>query len=286
MALVSQNIFLTTQQEDLPKRKNYRLEDSVTLLYCLEGSMDAIVNEKKVTVLPQHVFVVLPNTFMGEITVSYDFKFIMLRVKAKLFQEILLDNFRIEPRWWEKQSIMETCPSVHLEPYYQDLLLTYYHIIGLFMKDPKRTNYRTAILHSCIRALILELLNYLDNILEAVPEGEIRSSVNQSDYIFQKFLDLLHSNPHEREVQWFAEKMGITPKYLSEICKQRSAKSASEWIVEVTMNEIKQRLLHTPDSIKEIAYQLGFPNSSFFCQYVRKHTGMTPIQLRKKKTLQ
>lgn len=285
MTLSSDSVFLTNAAESLPKHTHYQLGDSMSLMYCHTGSMDIICNGKHIKVLPQHIFVVLPNTYISEFSISPDFTFTLLRVKAELFQQILFDNFRIEPRWWEKQRFLKMCPSIYLEPIHQDLLKAYYNLFQLYMQDPIQSMYRINITHSAVRALVLEMFNYLDTILEPATEEEMRS-VTQSDYTFRNFLELLQQNPQQREVQWFAERLNITPKYLSEVCKQRSNKSASEWIVEVTLNDIKQKLAHSGESIKEVAFQLGFPNSSFFCQYVKKHTGMTPNHLRKQKDLQ
>lgn len=285
MTLSEENVFLTTSSEELPKRTHYQLGDSMTLMLCHTGSMDIICNGKKMTVRPKDLFVVLPNTYIGEFTTSWDFRFTLLRVKAVLFQQILLDNFRIEPRWWEKQRFLKMCPCIHLEPIHEELLCSYYHLIQLYLKDPIQSTYRKNIMHSAVRALVLEMFNYLDTVLEPLSEEEKQKNITQSDYTFRNFLQLLQANPQQREVQWYAEKLNITPKYLSEVCKQRSSKSASEWITEVTMNDIKRRLAHSGDSVKEVAFQLGFPNSSFFCQYVKKHTGMTPNRLRRQQDI-
>ena len=110
-----------------------------------------------------------------------------------------------------------------------------------------------------------------------------RQSVNSSDYTFHAFTHLLREHPHMREVQWFAKQLNITPKYLSEICKERSGRSASEWIAEVTVTELKNYLRKTTLPIREIARVMEFPNASFFCQYTKKHTGMTPNHFRKMK---
>jgi YesN/AraC family two-component response regulator len=132
------------------------------------------------------------------------------------------------------------------------------------------------------RGATMELLNYMD---KTVSFDEImrRSSVNSSDYTFRAFTQLLREFPHEREVQWYAKKLNITPKYLSEICKDRSGKSASEWIADVTVSELKHYLRETTLPIREVAKVMEFPNSSFFCQYTKKHTGMTPNHFRKSK---
>lgn len=285
MALEADGIFLTSSIDELPKNQNYYLGDSVTLVYCMEGNMKMNLNETEINVLPEHILCVLPNAYCGRNIPSQDFKFILLRVKAELFQQILLDNFHIEPHWWEKQQVMEASPCIRLYPYYQDLLKTYHHLLELCLHDHTRNLYRTTITHSIVRAIIMELLNYMDTALDFSEKNGAKENVRQTDYTFRRFLNLLHQNPNEREVQWYAEQMDITPKYLSEICKHRSGKSASEWIAEITLADIKQRLLHTSDSIKTIALKLDFPNSSFFCQYVRKHTGMSPLEIRRQHSM-
>jgi YesN/AraC family two-component response regulator len=128
------------------------------------------------------------------------------------------------------------------------------------------------------------MLNYMDK-LAAMKGVEIenRTSVNQSDYTFREFTRLLQQFPHEREVQWYAKHLGITPKYLSEICKERSGKSAGEWIADITVSELKHYLRNTTMPIREIARVMEFPNASFFCQYTKKHTGLTPNHYRKEK---
>jgi YesN/AraC family two-component response regulator len=82
-------------------------------------------------------------------------------------------------------------------------------------------------------------------------------------------------------VQFYAEKLRITPKYLSEICKERTKKSASQWIADYTIAELKHYLHDTTLPIHDIAEKMEFPNASFFCQYTKKHTGMTPNHFRK-----
>ncbi len=80
---------------------------------------------------------------------------------------------------------------------------------------------------------------------------------------------MLQEHPHEREVQWHAKQLKITPKYLSEICKERSGRSASEWIADVTVAELKHYLRNTTLPIREVARVMDFPNASFFCQYTK-----------------
>ena len=102
-----------------------------------------------------------------------------------------------------------------------------------------------------------------------------------SDRLFQQFLELLSSSPvKHRTVEYYANKLSITAKYLSNICKKYSGKTANAWITEHVMEDIRYYLISTDLSIKEICSYLGFPNPSFFGKYVKEHFGMTPTQFR------
>ena len=101
--------------------------------------------------------------------------------------------------------------------------------------------------------------------------------------IFNRFLQMLNNEPHKRQqVAIYADRLNISPKYLSSICKKVSGKNPMRWITDSVMDDCYQRLKETDMSVKEIAGELGFPNASFFGQYFREQAGMTPIAYRNK----
>ena len=89
-----------------------------------------------------------------------------------------------------------------------------------------------------------------------------------------------HALTVEAVMKWYANELCISAKYLSAICKKQSGKTANEWITEHVMEDIRYNLRHTDYSIKQICDLLGFPNPSFFSNYVKEHFGMTPAQFR------
>lgn len=105
----------------------------------------------------------------------------------------------------------------------------------------------------------------------------------RANVIFSEFqhLLLLHFRT-ERSVNFYAEKLFITPKHLSAVVKDISGKKPKEWINNITLNEIKKKLLYSSESVKEIAYSLNFPNSSFFGKYFKIHIGISPTRYRSK----
>ena len=99
--------------------------------------------------------------------------------------------------------------------------------------------------------------------------------------VFKNFIALVakHHNK-ERGVGFYADKLCITPKYLSKIVKDTSGQSAPQWIDQYVILEAKQLLKHSDRCIKEISDELNFPDPSFFFKYFKKHTGLTPNQYR------
>ena len=93
----------------------------------------------------------------------------------------------------------------------------------------------------------------------------------------QSIIELLSkSKVKVRSVSFYADKLFITTKYLSVICKQVCGKTAFDIINEFIIEDITELLKYSEKSIKEIANYLEFPNLSYFGKYVKAHTGMSP----------
>ena len=95
-------------------------------------------------------------------------------------------------------------------------------------------------------------------------------------------MQALHSEkPRSREVSHYADAQCLSPRYFSSIIKEKTGRSALQWITIVTIDDAK-RLLDNPDnSIKDVAYRLGFPNQSFFGRYFKQYSGQSPTEYRK-----
>lgn len=108
-----------------------------------------------------------------------------------------------------------------------------------------------------------------------------RHAYSRQDAMLEQFLSLVVSDYHiSREVAYYADKMCVTPKYLSLAVKRASGKSAAAWINDTVILNAKSLLKGTQLTIQQIADRLNFPNPSFFGQYFRRHTGLTPKAYR------
>lgn len=143
--------------------------------------------------------------------------------------------------------------------------------------------YRQRIIKITSQAAAVEILHELDkwDSLEENSTDPAKHETSQKDRLFQRFIALLSNSANtEREVRAYAEQLLVTPKYLSAVCKEKSGRTAMDWITESTVAHIKSYLLQTDLTIKEIAFKLDFPDVSFFCKYVKKHLGQAPLKYR------
>lgn len=99
----------------------------------------------------------------------------------------------------------------------------------------------------------------------------------RSDSILNCFITLVAGNyMRERGISYYADKMCVTPKYLSHAVRSASGILPSALISQAVVMDAKGKLKSTGMSVGEISESLNFPNTSFFCKYFRRHTGTTP----------
>jgi len=138
------------------------------------------------------------------------------------------------------------------------------------------------VLQHAIAVLLYSVSDLLQQKAQARPG---RSARSRRDEYFCRFLQLLSQYfTMERSVAFYAEKMSLTPKYLTTVIREVSGKTASEWIDNVVVQEACHRLLSGGHSIQQIAYELNFPNQSFFGVFFKNKTGTSPSSYRLKST--
>ena len=167
------------------------------------------------------------------------------------------------------QSIMHIManPVIKLEQAEADLMMKYYELL-VFKMDHPDMNFGRETVRDIIRCFAYDLLS---NINRHLNQGNDR-----------RFMLLLADNPNvNRSVKSYADELCVSPKYLTSVCRKHSDYTASELIATAIISRIKQLLLYSDLSIKEVASEMGFDNLSFFGKYVRKHLGLSPNHYRK-----
>lgn len=99
--------------------------------------------------------------------------------------------------------------------------------------------------------------------------------------LFNRFMMLLERDYKiSRDVNYYAAQMNISSKYLTNIVSLVTGHTPKTIIGQYVILQLKMHLKRTTQSIKEMAWEFHFADVSFFCRYFKKHTGLTPQQIR------
>ena len=135
-----------------------------------------------------------------------------------------------------------------------------------------------------LRALLYEVLMLLERAYQkAVLNEEITTDKEINNIHIDRFIHLVGAHLKEQHsVQFYADKLCITPNYLNEIITSVMGLSAKRYIQNQVIDEAKKLLAYTDVPISDIAFELHFSTVSYFIRCFRQHTGETPLLFRKK----
>lgn len=125
----------------------------------------------------------------------------------------------------------------------------------------------------------MTFLDFFD--IHAAQNGLANISFQDMD-IITRFMQMLERGDYvkNREAGYYADKLCVTPKYLSEICKSVSGKTANYWISRFTTIHIRRLLRERKMSFTQISDLFEFSSPSYFSRFVQKHLGVSPTNFR------
>ncbi|QDO94926.1 helix-turn-helix domain-containing protein [Formosa sediminum] len=130
------------------------------------------------------------------------------------------------------------------------------------------------------------LRNYLQNLLLVAERTRLNiktTTINKGpdlEYVI-KFRDLLDRQFHVlKSVSKYCLQLRVTEKRLNAATLKIMAITPKQMIDSRIILEAKRLLAHTTDSVKEIAYTLGFEEPTNFVKYFKKHQKVTPLEFR------
>lgn len=165
---------------------------------------------------------------------------------------------------------------LELNPEQIELLIKYFRMLHQNALD--LNPYNRHIARSLMSAAAYQLMAFGEEIERHTAQQRTHS--RKLSYV-QSFLRLVRANYRkERAIAFYADKMFISPKYLSLIIKESTGKSAAEWIDSYVLQEAKNLLRYSGKNVQQIAYELNFTNQSSFGKYFKHLTGMSPTQFQ------
>jgi AraC-like DNA-binding protein len=241
-----------------------------THIYCQSGSVKFVFNNQQYHCKKGEFIFWLAGLKVSGLSFSANFKATMLFVDSNLLTTNLPSaNASIDSIIHSKEN-----PILHPEKEDKDKILKNFQL--LYDKS-QETNHRfyEEMLKLQMQLFLLEMWHIFEDELDR------RKRSLQSGTLYERFLQLVQEHcMKEREVQFYSDKLNITPKYLNYICKVNTRIAASEWIQRYTKERIILLLQNKSLNISQIADEMNFSSRSFFTRYVKKLLGATPKEYR------
>lgn len=271
-AYIENDIILTEDIRNSPVHAEPRKMNFILVALCLRGTASYTVDTQQRTVCANDAILVSDGHVLDDYSVSADFKGIYMIMSVNFYHEVVKNVNDISSMFLFTMSH----PVVRLSEGETALFSSYFGMLREKAAD-KASHYRRDVVRSLVMAMFYELGNVIYRMQQTSYKRQTRA-----DAIFTSFIMLVEDNYKlERRVGWYAEKLCITPKYLSETVKQVSKRTPNEWIDSYVTLEIRVLLKNSTKSIKEIAMEMNFPNQSFLGKYFKEHVGMSPSSYRR-----
>ena len=251
--------------------------DCYMAAYCVEGSVDCSVNLTDYHLTTGTLLLITPGNIV-KITQPDELDQ-NLRVTLICDSASFITNIGINPSKFLIEAVeVLRDPCIHLSADEEEMLHKYVNLA----LDIAKTN--SQFVQESIGGLVSSVFYQFAGFLAASKRKqdlEAPARTTRQRQMLEQFIKLaINDHAHEHLVGYYADKMCVTPKYLSKIVKEASGRSVPEWLNELLILDAKNMLRHSDLTIKEIAARLNFPSQSFFFRFFKSHTGQTPTQYR------
>lgn len=246
--------------------------DYAVVCLCLKGRIDGTINLKPVSFSENAFAIILPGQIVQYTHISDDFSGLLF-----VMSERFTNNLELSIK--DSVSIfiyLKENPVICLASNEIEHLLKYYDILLSTVRMPSNTN-RLEIIR-----LLLQAVLYVVNDYRQLQEKR-DSQKSKQEWLFDAFYNLVLTHYKDsRKTEFYAEKLYLTPKYLSSVIKEITGKSVPEWINNYVILEAKSLLKSSKMTIQQISDELNFANQSFFGKFFKRITGMSPKEYKEK----
>lgn len=241
---------------------------------CQQGQGCIRIGLRDFELNPGHLFLLLPNQIVENKGIRSDFKGVFWVISRQVLEKLPKMNNILSFFFFLKDH-----PLLELTDEQRETFEDYHHLIGKVVKNRENIYRREAVL-GLLQSLFYELCHIVH--LQIPSETMVLSVKSRKEEIFELFFRLLNTSyQSERSVKFYADKLCLTPKYLSGVVKEVSHKTVSDWINQFVLLEAKALLKSSTMNVQEISDRLNFANQSFFGKYFKHYTGVSPKEFRK-----
>ena len=255
----------------------YRLEGYM-VIYCVRGRIKLNVNLREYELKEGMLFLNFPGNIIRINEIISDeedgFFYTCVIMSREFVGNLLLDINRL---FTQNISFRDT-PCIELNESQKALLHEHLNLMMSVAQSESKFKVEQ------VRAILSSVFYFISGVWEDKAfenRHNVSAGSGRARMVFEHFIQLVTEfHTSNRNVGFYAEKLDLTPKYLSRIIKDVSGRSAPEWIDDYVILEAKNLLKYSGMPIKDIVNKLNFPSQSVFYKFFKSHTGMTPTDYK------
>jgi AraC family transcriptional activator of pobA len=278
---ISKNIGLQTTSSDLIiydssknsseafKNKPFRSEH-FSIVFVIKGNLDLKVNLLPYDLKANSVIIIPPSSIRELSWNSGTTHFISL-----LFTPIFLKISGILGKYFNVANFLREGLSSNrnISEEDQNLLINLIKIIAELQNRTDDKELHFEMIKNIFKSILIKVKTYYD---------EMETDQDYSNTIIYKFIKLLSDfYLINREVTFYSEKLSINEKYLSQLLKKKTGKTARQFITEIVVLEAKILLDNKSVPVKQISDHLNFENQFHFSRFFKQYSGVSPNNYRK-----
>ena len=246
------------------------------MFLCMSGTAEVLINNSVYRLEKGVLYVVSPLVTIHRISQSADFDGIHILDDWEVFYPVIhtiIDTIL--------QLKLRNSPCLRLNETEVEFLISRSDLI-----EAKRREMENASIAE-EKNLILRMIQLLEQETMEIIRVYFRNKTVEShpmdkkESIVYNFIYSLHFNfKQQRSVMFYAKEARLSTGYFTAVVREKTGRTPSEWIIDITITQAKLLLEKTKKSIKEIAADLNFPEQFTFRKYFKQHTGIAPKEYR------
>lgn len=251
--------------------------DSYIYLLIREGEITISVNYETYQLNGYGIAVLTPLHILQFNNVSADMKGKLLVVNKPLLD--IVPSMEKVFKHLNRSLKLYSNPVFNLQP---DNFHTLDRAIQHIAHKIEQTNhlFQQEMIQNLFVAFLLEWIHIYESDMSLNPS---KVNLNRSEQILKSFISLLKVHfETEHTVPFYADKLHITPQYLTLIVKKLTGQTINEFIFEMIYSKARILLNRSDLSIQQIAEELHFSDSSSFCKFFKRRSGISPLKYRMK----
>ena len=238
---------------------------------CLRGTARIRFDMQEMTIEKNDLGILLPGHVLRRVSCSDDYAYACVFISAEMVDELKAHTFSHD---YEKFNYAPHCHLTNVQVKRVIALTELLEAIASHSHHDLQLRRQMLLSHMAVG---LEFINYYRR------DQDREWAESRPASLYTQFCDLVVEHYREnRNVNFYAHQLGYDARYFSKVFRQYSnGISPLEWIQQYVATQAKRIMDAYPEqTVKETAYQLGFPTTANFCRYFKRATGVYPQEYK------